>query len=164
MIRPLLFLLTIGAALPAVAAAAPPPAAVGGARACGAAPKLAVPANFPDPRRIFTPAGRSFRLLETRFAAAHGRVCRSRLLRWPLLGPLLLKNAPDANTTSIYRDEEEGEGPRSGPLVIEHPFIGHDGRAAIPSVEELRSAILCSAHNADPSDGPVGDILECLVD
>jgi hypothetical protein len=145
------------------AGAAPPrvPKPPGQARACAPPPALALSPGFHDPRRIFAPAGRSFRTLETRFASAYGLACRRRLLNAPFPGGrLLLRNAPDANTTSIYRDGED----RARAMVIEHPFIGQGGRVDIPSVEELRSAIICSAHNASPSGGPVGDILECLPD
>jgi hypothetical protein len=77
-------------------------------------------------------------------------------------GRLLLSNAPEANTTSIYRHEGGRAAPR--PMVMEHPFIGNDGRVNLPAVDEIRSAILCSIYYANPPGGPIGDILECLVD
>jgi hypothetical protein len=164
MIRPLLCLLMFAAAPPVGAAPAQSPAPAAPQRACAAIPKLALPPGFQDPRRAFAPAGRNMRALETRFASAYRLACR-RPVRAPLpAGPLFLKNAPDANTTSIYRDGEEGEGSASAPTVIEHPFIGHGGRVDIPSVEEIRSALVCSVYNLDPPAEPADAILECLVD
>lgn len=159
----LLCLLTVLGTLPAATARAQSPAVAARPRACGPPPTLAVSAGFEDPRRIFSPRGRSFRTLETRFASAYRLACRSGVTSAPLpSGRLFLKNAPDANTTSIYRDG--GEGAASRPMVMEHPFIGHGGRIDIPSVEELRSAIMCSVYNPAPPSGPAEDIVECLVD
>jgi hypothetical protein len=165
MIRPLHGLLAFAMVLPAGAVRAQSSSGPDRARTCPAPPRLVLSPGFEDPRRIFAPAGRSFRALETRFASAYWLACRSGSLTAAFRpGRLVLKNAPDANTTSIYRDGEEREGRASGPMVMEHPFIGHGRKVDIPSVEELRSAILCSVYSLDPPGGPAQDVLECLVD
>lgn len=175
MMRPLFCLLAICAAFPLGAAGAQSPEAAPSAsprsHACAAPPVLDLSPGFEDPRKDFTPSGRSFRTVETKFAAAYRIACRSGLLSGPLMpagasdvGRLFLRNAPDANTTSIYRDGGEGTGAGPRPMVMEHPFIGNDGRIDIPSVDEIRSAIVCCVHYANPPSGPTGDILECLVD
>jgi hypothetical protein len=164
MTRPLLFLLMLGSTLPAGAIHAQPPGAAR-QRPCAAPPKLALSLGSVDSRRVFSLAGRNLRTLETRFALAYRLACRRSLPSTPLPAePLFLKNAPDANTTSIYRQGDEGEGAALGPMVMEHPFIGHDKQVDIPSVEELRSAIVCSVYNLYPPSGPAEDVLECLVD
>ena len=164
MIRPLLFLLMLGLALPNGLAGAQPATAPDRSRAdCASPPTLVVPPDMRGPRRIFAPSGRNFRTLQARFASAYRLACRSRGAGAPLPARrLLLKNAPEANTTSIYRDGDEGA--ESRPLVMEHPFIGQGGRVDIPSVEELRSAITCSVYNLGSPGAPTGDGSECLVD
>jgi hypothetical protein len=77
-------------------------------------------------------------------------------------GRLFLRNAPDANTAAIY---QQGEGAR-GPMVLEYPFIDGRGKVDLPSVEALRSAIVCSVINANPAAASAwgADSAECLVD
>lgn len=148
-----------------VLAAAPAPAGSAEHRGCSVPPRLARSAGFADPRGLFGPGSRALGTLERRFASAYRLVCRSRTPGAPLPpGPLFLRNAPDANTASIYREGEEGVGTKPGPMVMEYPFIGHDRMVRIPSVEELRSAIMCSINNINPPSGAAEDAVECLVD
>jgi hypothetical protein len=169
--RPLLCLFVVSSALAFDGTHAEAPAAAPTADpACPAAPALALSAGFEDPRGTFGPNSPAFRSVEKRFAAAYRVACRNGGLSAPLMRPgasgagrLFLKNAPSANTASIYQESFEIEG-ATGPMVIEFPFIGDDGRSNLPSAEELRSAIVCSVYYANPPSGPVGDVLECLVD
>jgi hypothetical protein len=173
MIRPLFCLLTASALAADRAHALAPaaaPAAEGGRRACASPPTLALSPGFNDSRGAFGPNSRALRSMEKRFAAAYRIACRNGGLSLPLMRPgasdagrLFLKNAPSANTVSIYQEGIEGEE-ATGPMVMEFPFIGDDGRSNLPPVEELRSAIVCSVYYANPPSGPVGDVLECLVD
>jgi hypothetical protein len=156
--------LALAAAVPAA------PGASDRSRTCPPPPALALLPEFKDPRRIFAPWGRAFRSVQKRFASAYWLACRSGALSPPLMpagtagsGRLFLRNAPDANTTSIYWNDRAGAQSRQ--MVMEHPFIVARGHVDIPSIDELRSAIVCSVRYSDPPPNPpAGDILECLPD
>jgi hypothetical protein len=137
---------------------------------CAAPPILALSPGFEDARGTFGPNSRAFRSVQKRFAAAYRIACRNGGLKTPLMSPgasgggrLFLKNAPHGNTVSIYQEDFQHERP-TGPMMMEFPFIDDKGRPNLPKVEEVRSAIVCSVYYSDPPKGPVGDILECLVD
>jgi len=84
------------------------------------------------------------------FDTAYRQACFKGVMRArPLITPgsvpagrLFLKNAPDANVASIYN--EGGEGERPGKMVLEFPFIAHDGAVSVPGADELEEAIFCS--------------------
>jgi hypothetical protein len=84
------------------------------------------------------------------FVAAYRAACSKGLFRNRQLiqpgsvppGTLFLKNAPEANIASIYN--ERGESDRLGRMVLEYPFIAHDGAVSVPSADELEEAIFCA--------------------
>jgi len=128
-------------------AATPAKAASG---TCAPAPTLALAPDFTDPR--FAAGSAPYRQTEEHFAAAYLAACASGVLRGhALIGPnaahpgrLLLKNAPDANVASIYRDRDD----RAADVVLEHHFLASDGSINVPSEEELGEAIYCAVHGA----------------
>ena len=166
-----LCLLAVSGALASGGAFAGTPAASSAAgSACPPPPTLALLPDFEDLSGAFRPNSQAFRSVEKRFAAAYRIACRKGGLSTPLMRPeasdasrLFLKNAPNANTASIYQEGFEDAAP-TRPMVLEYPFIGANGRRNLPSIEELRSAIVCSVYYAAPPSGGVGDVLECLVD
>jgi hypothetical protein len=145
-------------------APAPKPSS-GLASECPLPPTLALSDSFGAAGKLFSPDSSPFRQTKAAFEAAYSRACASGILRETPLIPLgaarpsalLLKNAPDANVASIYRD---GDGDR--PMVLEYPFITGEGAIRVPTGEELGEAIFCAVHGA--SDQEQEESGRCLVD
>lgn len=132
---------------------------------CAPMPTLRLSDSFGNTARQFAPDSSPFRQTTAAFEAAYRQACASGILREkPLIAPdaarpstLLLKNAPDANIASIYR-EEGGDRP----MVLEYPFVTGEGATHVPTREELGEAIYCSAHGA--SDKEQEESGRCLPD
>jgi hypothetical protein len=100
------------------------------------------------------------------FDTAYRHACLKGLMRdHPLIEPgsvspgrLFLKNAPEANIASIYRDS--GENERPGRMVLEYPFVTTDGQVHVPGADELEEAIFCAVHGATSEE----DEGRCLPD
>lgn len=99
------------------------------------------------------------------FATAFKIACDKGLLDGrPLIDPqatdqkqLFLVNAPEANVASIYLSRIDGNK-----MVLEYPFLTTDGKAQVPSTEELEEAIYCAAVGATPQEQESSG--RCLVD
>jgi hypothetical protein len=133
------------------ATSAPAPTPVKAApAACAPAPTLALAPDFTDPR--FAANSAPYRQTEEHFAAAYRAACASGVLRGHALiapgaahpGQLLIKNAPDANVASIYRDGDD----RAADMVLEYHFLASDGTVNVPGEEELGEAIYCAVRGA----------------
>gem|GEM_PF-2140616 len=132
---------------------------------CAPLPTLALSDEFGESARLFSPDSSPFRQTKTAFEAAYRQACASGILgKTPLIAPdvarpgaLLLKNAPDANIASIYR-EEGGDRP----MVLEYPFVTRDGGVQVPTSEELGEAIYCSVRGG--SDQEQEESGRCLPD
>lgn len=89
------------------------------------------------------------------FASAYGQSCVKGILgSGELLDPkavdpgrLFLFNAPEANVASIYLSKRNGDR-----MVLEFPFLTADGRATVPSVNELEEAIYCNLVGTTPEE------------
>jgi hypothetical protein len=122
---------------------------------CPPPPSLALSDSFGEYARLFSTDSSPYRQTRTAFEAAYRKACASGILREkPLMTPgaarpdnLLLKNAPDANIASIYRDGDGG-----GPMVLEYPFVTGHGEVRIPGEEELGEAIYCSVHGSSEKE------------
>ena len=124
---------------------------------CAPPPALVLVPGFRDPRGRFRPGTPVFRATERTFGRAWQWSCASgvvRGVRWPRL---YLRNAPDANVASIYRDRAA----RSR-LVLEFPFLTPDGSANAPGTEELAEAIYCHVRGATPQEQEASG--RCLPD
>ena len=78
------------------------------------------------------------------FAKAYAKACGERLVKGGALPrQLFLHNAPDANVASIYRTGKI--------MVLEYPFVS-DGKANVPTADELHEAIFCAVHGASPKE------------
>jgi hypothetical protein len=127
---------------------------------CAPPPTLALSEDFADARHAFAPDTAAFRRLETNFAAAYRIACDHGVLRGRALIPpgaaghdrLLLKNAPDANTASIYLDGEEGAPASQRHMVLEYPFLTADGATRAPSESDLGEAIFCAVQGASQQE------------
>jgi hypothetical protein len=151
----------LAAAVPANAAVPPSD--------CAPAPKLALAADFADPRKTFAPDAPAFRQTAAHFDAAYRKACATGVLRGHSLieqgathpDTLFLKNAPDANVAAIYRDGENGPTAQRV-MVLEYFFLPSGGASHVPTADELSEAIFCAARGASAKaqqeDG------RCLVD
>jgi len=149
------------------AAAAP---AAKPASTCAPEPKLALAADFADPKKVFAPGTPAFRRTAENFSAAYRKSCATGLLRnHALMEPdavqpdtLFLKNAPDANDAAIYRDGGQDTPMVRRVMVLEYPFVPADGAARIPTADDIGEAIYCAVQGAtakeENEDG------RCLVD
>ncbi|MDB5691893.1 MAG: hypothetical protein JWO81_956 [Alphaproteobacteria bacterium] len=155
---------------PAPVAKAAPAAQAAPAADCALPPKLALAAGFADPRKAFAPGSPAFRQTEAHFDAAYRKACATGVLRGHALmqagaaqpDTLFLKNAPEANTASIYRDGERG-GPAAGRvMVLEYFFLPADGATRAPTADELGDAIFCAAQGASAREQDESG--RCLVD
>ena len=104
-----------------------------------------------------------FRETKANFSAAFASACAKGLLKEsPLIDPtadrgrLFLLNAPDANVASIYLPNGTKR------MVLEFPFLTHDGRTNVPSANDLEEAIYCSVHGATAEEQESSG--RCLVD
>lgn len=156
MLRPLLLLAAAAAATTAAVGASAAPAAPN--PACASQPAV----NAGALARHKDAAERTLRNFDT----AYRKACSKGLLRdRPLIEPrsappgrLFLKNAPDSNVASIYN--EGGPGSRRGRMVLEYPFIGHDGTVSVPGADELEEAIFCAVRGVTSEE----DEGRCLPD
>ena len=115
--------------------------------ACAPAPAVALLPDFRDPRGRFGLGSPVFRATVRNLERAWQRSCANgvvRGVRWPRL---YLRNAPDANVASMYRDPDA----RSR-LVLEYPFVTPDGSANAPTTDELTEAIYCHVRGATPQE------------
>ena len=153
-------LLTAAALIAAAPApAAPPPQSTPNIPAC--APPPAVEAG-----RALGGRKDAADLVRINFSTAYLRSCFKGVLRkGPLVRPgsvppgiLFLKNAPEANTASIYQEEKKG---RPGRMVLEYPFFDR-GVFRPPSADELEEAIFCAIQGA--SEAEQEEEGRCLVD
>jgi len=79
------------------------------------------------------------------FARAYARACAEGLIKGrPLPRRVFLLNAPAANVASIYRS-----GNRT---VLEYWFVTDDGKAHMPSVDDLHEAIYCAVRGASEAE------------
>jgi hypothetical protein len=153
-----------------LAASQSTPAAPVATAACAPAPVLALSEDFADPRRAFALRTDAFRRTGVNFAAAYRAACAQGLLRGRALADasagrrdrLFLRNAPDANIASIYRDGEEGASAPARRMVLEYPFLTADGRAHVPGTEELAEAIFCHVQGASAREAEESG--RCLPD
>jgi hypothetical protein len=135
--------------------------------ACLPPPALAASEDFGDGREAFGRDEDAFRQVRDRFDMAYRRTCYRGVMRdRPLIPPdsghpgqLFLKNAPEANVASIYRDNE---GAAAGEMVLEFHFVTSEGMIELPSVEELEEAIDCSVRGATEQEQ--ADTGRCLAD
>jgi hypothetical protein len=136
--------------------------------ACAPPPRLDLSDDFADPSEAFARDSAVWRQTAERFDAAYRRACASGIMRGgPLIEPgashpdrLFLKNAPEANIASIYR--EGGEGGEPGDMILEYPFLTAGNATHAPTGEELEEAIFCSVHGA--SDKEAEESGRCLPD
>jgi hypothetical protein len=136
--------------------------------ACAPPPKLDLSEDFADPREAFAPDSPAWRQTEERFDSAYRRACAGGMLRdRPLIQAgaphpdrLFLKNAPEANVASIYREGEEGAVP--GDMVLEYPFLTAGDAIHAPSGADLDEAIFCSVHGASRKEAEESG--RCLPD
>ena len=93
----------------------------------------------------FALKSKAFRATSVNFAKAYAKACADGLLKTRNLpSRVVLLNAPDANVASIYKS--------GGRTVIEYWFFGHDGRAHVPNIDELREAIFCDVRGATQAE------------
>ena len=79
------------------------------------------------------------------FAKAYAKACVEGLIKGQALPRrLFLLNAPAANVASIYRS-----GSRT---VLEYHFVAEDGKAYVPTADELHEAIYCTVHGASAKE------------
>ena len=125
--------------------------------ACAPAPALALVPGFRDPRGRFRVGSPVFQATVRTFERAWQRSCASgvvREVRWPRL---YLRNAPNANVASIYRDPDARMR-----LTLEYPFVTPDGSANAPGTDELTEAIYCHVRGATRQEQEASG--RCLVD
>jgi hypothetical protein len=147
------------------APAAPPRPSSVPAPDCAPVPTLELSDSFGASAELFSPDSSPYQRTEAAFEAAYRQSCANGLLREaPLFPPdaaepgtLLLKNAPDANIASLYR---ESDADRS--LVLEYPFVSGEGAARVPTEEELGEAIYCSVRGASGQEQEESG--RCLAD
>jgi len=115
------------------------------AAACAPVPAIALLSGFDDRRARFVPG--PFRATLRNLDVAWRRSCANGLLRGVTWRQLFLRNAPDANVASIYRDPDA----RSR-LTLEYPFVTADGVAHVPTADDLAEAIYCHVRGATPQE------------
>jgi hypothetical protein len=93
----------------------------------------------------FAPKSRSYKAIAVNFVTAYSKACAEGLLKKRSLpSRLFLLNAPNANVASIYKS--------GGHTVLEYSFLGSDGKAYVPKVNELHETIFCAVHGASQKE------------
>jgi hypothetical protein len=91
--------------------------------------------------------GKPFRQTSANFAKGYAQACAEGLVKSKPLaksGKLFLRNAPEANTGSIY--------PSGNRMLFEYSFVTHDGRVHVPSAGQIHEAIYCATHGASAKE------------
>lgn len=86
------------------------------------------------------------------FAEAYRKACTDGLMKKEALVTvkganakrIFLFNAPEANVASIYA--------HGGRMLIEYPFVSADGKAQVPTADELHEAIFCTTQGASAKE------------
>jgi hypothetical protein len=119
-----------------------------------APPALAIAEGDQSFRAVFGESSATLRQTRANFSTAFGRACAKGLLKGKaLIDPkaadqsrLFLLNAPDANVVSIYLPEGTKR------MVLEFPFLTHDGQTNVPTADDLEEAIYCRVKGATPEE------------
>lgn len=108
------------------------------------------------PKSIPAAFGPSFvRRTSANFARAYAKACGEGLIKGQALPRhLVLHNAPEANVASIYRSGKV--------MLLEYWFVTDDGKAHVPTADELHEAIYCTVHGASEAEQEASG--RCLPD
>lgn len=133
--------------------------------ACAPAPRLLLAKlNFGANAAKFADGTPEWTKLEANFTSAYQAACSSGwLAKKPLVDlrakpkdSLTVANAPEANTVSLYFEEEGGS------MVLEYPFVDSGNKVSVPDVDTLKEAIYCTAVGATEKEQEESG--RCLVD